>query len=104
MKLHAPVTPPGRGQTVACLTHLKSLRPLRTKDPRVGFHLFQPLASDRKDNKHVYAHSFNLAKIHTDLYIMYMLFCNTAMSFSLTLLELSQHRLLDASFTGVLGS
>lgn len=45
MKPHAPATPPGRGQTVACLIRPKSLRPLRKKDPRVGFHLFQPLVS-----------------------------------------------------------
>lgn len=78
MKPHAPVTPPGRGQTVACLTLLNSLRPLRKKDPRVGFHLLQPLASDRMHNTQVYLHSFNLlAMIHDNLYLLYMWFCNS---------------------------
>lgn len=82
MKPHAPVTPPGRGQTVACLTHLKSLRTLRTKDPRVGFHLFQPLAPDRMNNTHVYVHSFDLAKIHSDSYSVYVVlqYCNVILS------------------------
>lgn len=54
MKPHAPVTLPGQGQTVVCLTRLKSLRPLRKKDPRVGFHFFQPLTSDRIDKTHTF--------------------------------------------------
>lgn len=73
MKPHAPVTPPGQGQTVACLTRLNSLRPLKKKDPRVGFHLLQLLASDRMNNTQVYLHSFNLlAMIHTNIYTVYV--------------------------------
>ena len=70
MKPHARATPPGQGQTVACLTRLKSLRPLRTKGPRVGFHLFQPLTSDRiMNNTQVHMHWFNSAKIHPDIWV-----------------------------------
>lgn len=73
-KPHAPVTPRGRGQTVACLTRLNSLRPLRKKDPRVGFHLLQPLASNRMNITHIYLHSFNLAMTHANIYTVYVVF------------------------------
>lgn len=54
----------------------------------------------RMNNTLVYVHLFNLAKTHTDL--LFMLFCNIAMSFSVILLDLRQHRFLDVSFTGVM--
>lgn len=64
MKPHAPVTPPGPGQTVACLTRLKSPMSLQKKNPRVGF---QPFYSRHPPSKNEYIHPFfNLAQIHID--------------------------------------
>lgn len=59
MKPLVLVTTPGQGRTVACLTHLKSVTPVRTQDQKVGLQLLQPLL-----------HSFVLETLHTNLYFV----------------------------------
>ena len=92
MKPHARVTPPGRGQTVACLTRLKSLRSIRTKDPRVGFHPFPPLWHLIEWITHFFfAHSINDFNYLPNVLQYYYVI-------------LSRHRFLAVSFPGVLTS
>lgn len=59
MKPLVLVMPPGQGRTVACLTHLKSVTPVRIQDQKVGLQLLQPLL-----------HSFVLETLHTNLYFV----------------------------------
>lgn len=90
MKPRVLVTPPGLGRTVACLTHLKSLCPVRIQDQKVGLQLLQPLL-----------HSFVLEMLHANSYFVSGTEGENKTSFDLfSMIQMKRARLCCASDPG----